>query len=888
MKNLRLFAVTLSVAAGMAALADQPFRDHRYDSFKATPTESGQIVFAGNSITNMHSWFEAFGSNQEVIGRGNSGGFAYEMLNELENYIDGKPAKFFVMIGTNDISSGQSAEITARRIQTIVKRVRLESPETEVYVESILPRSANPKPDYENCNTMVREWVESLNDPKVQFINLSTVCAGLNGNSTWSHDGLHPRPIGYAAWTHAIETQVGHTSVYPEEVTTQQSCGLSGSHAARAEQFPYFPVSEGDVLFYGDEQVHGGEWHELFRSNKIKDRGTGWGWGGIALSNAKQVVKYSLSDQASKPAKIFLFYGIGGTAKTAYNNIIDEAKSQAPDAKIYLVSLSPSADATTDAARVTFNEFLQSAAEEKGATYVDVYTPLKADINLNIMGTNYISGRGYVVMANAIAPYLQEEGVNPVSLEEYDALYARRTARKIIGDALTNAMMLNFGPGLGQLSTEKQAEIEAAYPELVRVVNDPELTVEKANEAIAFINEAVAAARGSLNMPQASTDGNEVWYTLTSARGTASTLTVSDGKLIGAAMPGDVTAGANVWKFIDRGDDTYNIVNGAGEYISPVATHDTQMSVNAAEPSTGFTLSHSNAANGAYVIYTSSCQLNQTSIQSKVYNWYGTSTPNRDDLGCAYYISLYEGTIGEPEPVAVPEPVATLLDIECDGGEPFRLPDHLAAPILDSTSNTVAFSVTVDESTTPFAAFAAASSPDATEFYCVGRISDDRYGVRFIGAQGSEGWYTRNITGTPEELKFVVVNDATDGLTVYANNNQLMQFAPSAFAAYAHKHFGNVDNSDSIYLGAFATADDECKYPLIGTIHSVRFWDSALTPEQVASLSYEGLVASDMDSISEISADKTPGKQGIYDLQGRRVTDPAHGLYIVDGQKMRL
>lgn len=43
-----------------------------------------------------------------------------------------------------------------------------------------------------------------------------------------------------------------------------------------------------------------------------------------------------------------------------------------------------------------------------------------------------------------------------------------------------------------------------------------------------------------------------------------------------------------------------------------------------------------------------------------------------------------------------------------------------------------------------------------------------------------------------------------------------------------------------------------------------------------------------MDSISEISADKTPGKQGIYDLQGRRVTDPAHGLYIVDGQKMRL
>ena len=157
MKTNRISALLAAVIIALTALADGPFREHRYDSFKATPTEPGQIIFAGNSITNMHSWFEAFGSHQEVIGRGNSGGFAYELLDNLESYIDSKPAKFFVMIGTNDISSGQSVDVTARRIQTIVRRVRLESPETYVYVQSILPRSSNPKPDYELCNTVMKQ-----------------------------------------------------------------------------------------------------------------------------------------------------------------------------------------------------------------------------------------------------------------------------------------------------------------------------------------------------------------------------------------------------------------------------------------------------------------------------------------------------------------------------------------------------------------------------------------------------------------------------------------------------------------------------------------------------------------------------------------------------------
>lgn len=887
MKLNRLIAVALGLVAGIASWADQPFRDHRYDSFKVTPTESGQIVFAGNSITNMHSWFEAFGSHQEVIGRGNSGGFAYELLDNLESYIDGKPAKFFVMIGTNDVSSGQSAEITARRIETIVRRVRLESPETEVYVQSILPRSANAKPDYEQCNSMVSEWVAQLADPKVSFINLSEVCAPINGNGTWSHDGLHPRPIGYAAWTHAIESQVGYPSVYPATISSQNSCGLGGSSAARAEQFPYFPVMEGDVLFFGDEQVHGAEWHELFRSAKIKDRGMQWGWGGINLTQAKNVVRSALKDQAVKPAKIFLFYGIGGTDETNYRALVDEAKAQAPAAGIYLVSLSPSTNANTDADRVSFNSVMQTVAEEKGATYVDVYTPLKANISANIMNTNYISGRGYIVMANALAPYLAEEGVNPVTVEEADAVYARRNARKIIGDALTNAMMLNYGSGLGQIDEANRAAVEALIPAVAEAVNDPELTAEKAQAAVADLNAAVAAAQQALNMPEASTEGHDVWYTLTSARGTVSTLTVSGGKLIGGNAPGERSDGSNVWKFVAKDENSFYIINPNGEYLSPTAAHNSQLNAVTSAPSKGWQLGASDAASGAYVIYTNNCQLNQTNQANAVFNWYGTATPNRADQGCAYYISLYEGEIGEPEPIVIPDPVVTLLNREFDGTAPFRVPDVLAAPVLASEANTCAIDVTISEPTTDFAVFAAATCTTAPDqFFTIGQISGGRVGVRYVGEQGTEGWYTRAPSNTTT-MKFVVVNDPEGGYNVYTDGANIMSFAPASLGAYGHKHFGNVADADAIYLGGFVTSDEENKYPLNGTIRSARFWNCALTPEQVAALEYDGLTESEVDSITEI-APAPSAADAIYDLQGRRVVAPSRGLYIVNGQKVRL
>lgn len=914
MKLNRIIAVAAMVAAFVGVRADLPFREHRYDSFRATPAEPGATVFAGNSITNMHSWFEAFGSHREVIGRGNSGGFAYELLENLESYIDSKPAKLFVMIGTNDISSGISASVTARRIEVIARRVRMESPDTEIYLQSILPRSSNPKPDYERCNAMVKTFVETLNDPKVHYVNLSEVCAPLNGNATWSHDGLHPRPIGYAAWTHAIADLVGYPTVYPQTVSTQESCGLGGSNAARAEQFPYFPVREGDVLFFGDEQVHGAEWHELLRSDKIKDRGMCWGWGGIALDKARNVVRSALKNQAVKPAKIFLFYGVGGKNTDNYRLLVDEAASVAPEAKIYIVSLTPSTDAATNSANVAFNAELRTIADEKGATYVDVYTPLNEQLSANIMHTNYISGRGYVVMANELARHLTDEGVNAVTLAEYDEVYARRGARKVGGDALTRAMMLDYGTSPGTVKESHRADIDAAIAATVAAVTDPAITVESARAAADNLDAVVSAAVADLNYPTASTEGHDVWYVLTSVRANK-TLCEANGALVGVdTAPAGATTGNDVWKFVSRGDNTFDIVNYQGSYINPDATFNTQMTVTDLRPSRGFSLSNSNVTGssgngGAFVIYTGNSQLNQTNkAGNPVFSWYSSATPDRADNGCAYMIAEFDGIVLDE----------TLTPTQSGWYEIRRAADNMLVTNMNkSVRQTAAHSYPmqfVDEAeATPASWLYIEVDGNTRHVHLLNGYYLSEYTTNSLtpaniqmalaaepaGAFNVRYWTHFTIDGTENVVgRSSAKNDpfffkavSADRLAAYdrwtvrilANSAaELIDNTMVTLAIPANKSILTVYDSGTFFVtpGTVITpADVTVKAPQ--GVKQEREAPEVTVENGVITVDYT------LAGIDELTADSV-GVVDAFDLWGRRVASPRHGIYIVNGRKVCL
>lgn len=646
---------TASVCGAWAASSASAFRNHRYDSFFATPTKPGQTVFVGNSITHMHEWWEAFGNVHSIIGRGNSGGLATELLPEFENFIDSKPEKLFLMIGTNDISGGQSAEITAKRINAMVQRVKLESPETKIHVQCILPRGNSnfPNTNWAACNALLHEMYDG--DDSVTLIDMTDAMIGMATENLWSLDKLHPQPKGYATWTHLIEDYVGHQSIYPagEDITAdmQRENGKGRSYDMRPSQFAFYKVQPTDVLLFGDELIHGGEWHELLGSANFKDRGSCWGYDSYNLApQAATIINIALRDQENKPAKIVINYGEGGQNLTNYRALITEAKTLAPEAKIYLMNLPPRVNANNDP--TAFNASIADIAEETGCTLIDIYTPLAADRAENIMDNFYLTGRGYVVVANAIAQAMPDEVTEPVSLEQYAEVTARRTTRKIIGDALTSVFMLEYGNRPGQIKETHRETILAAAADAASIVNNADLTAAQASAKAQAINEAIAAAQADANYPSASTVDAPIWYTLTSARN-SKTLTSVDGMLFGGNAPAATTFGYDIWQFIDRGDNTYDLRNANGEYVNPTAGFDTQMSVMTSAPDRGFSLGLSNNGTGNFVIYTSNSQINQTNVENKVYNWYSSSTPDRNDQGCAYSLAEYDGLVINPEEAPV-------------------------------------------------------------------------------------------------------------------------------------------------------------------------------------------------------------------------------------------
>src|SRR5690606_12338396 len=75
----------------------------RVEMFKSFPTTDKDIVFIGNSITFWADWQELL-KTSHVKNRGIPGDISFGVLERLDEVIEGKPRKIFIMIGINDLA----------------------------------------------------------------------------------------------------------------------------------------------------------------------------------------------------------------------------------------------------------------------------------------------------------------------------------------------------------------------------------------------------------------------------------------------------------------------------------------------------------------------------------------------------------------------------------------------------------------------------------------------------------------------------------------------------------------------------------------------------------------------------------------------------------------
>lgn len=672
MKNKLMALLAFLLCYAGIAHADLPFRNHRYDGFKVLKVNSESIVFIGNSITNMHEWWEAF-DNPNIVNRGVSGAVSDEALANLEAILEGKPAKIFLMIGTNDLgTSGMDyPEYPFRNFKKMMERIKQESPATEVYVQSVLPVSAGDKRNHQeiiSLNEMMKGYCETHGITYVDLHSLMVAPGTTNINSAHTLDGLHLLASGYRVWCKAIAPYVGSECVYPDNATNQ-TAGLGGSYGMRASYFGMLPVREGDVLMIGDEMLHGGEWHELLSCSRVKSRGSGWGYAGPDINTVKNqlsVILKGRSDNA-EPEKIFLYTGAADangstdleTLKTRYRSLVDETRRLAPAATIYLQAIQPTNNSTTNTNRVVpLNSYIEEvAAEMDNVEFVDLYTPfVKAGVaNSDYFNGNYIYGKGYAKLSQIIAPLIGDDAT-PISDDEAALRHATFGLRTSLMQTVVSAESIETGTGTGQYPAEAIGELQQAIDAANALLAESGADETKITAATTALQEALNKLLPSINQPTASTEDAATWYQIVSTLRGNRYLT-SSGSGQGLTGEEQNNFAKSMWRFEKRTDGTWNIINRKdGSYISPTASYNTQVKTSASAPSKGWTLDYASTP-GLYIIKSGTVQLNQTQagLSYQIYNWSaGQSGTDRTDSGCQF--ALIETT---EEPEAEPDPLET-------------------------------------------------------------------------------------------------------------------------------------------------------------------------------------------------------------------------------------
>ena len=167
MRPFRLLVMIVFAVAGIATAAQsrevraEAFSPAGYyllrmDLFAATPLAAGDIVFLGDSLTEGAEWNELF-PDLPVRDRGISGDTTAGVLQRLGTITSARPAAVFLLIGTNELGPALDPAPSLARQREILARIRRESPDTRVFVQSLLPRAVAYRERVESYNAALRE-----------------------------------------------------------------------------------------------------------------------------------------------------------------------------------------------------------------------------------------------------------------------------------------------------------------------------------------------------------------------------------------------------------------------------------------------------------------------------------------------------------------------------------------------------------------------------------------------------------------------------------------------------------------------------------------------------------------------------------------------------------
>ena len=218
--DMRAFCLAAAAVLGMAAAQAQapaaPAKHtelyyQRATLFEYLGVDSTDIVFLGNSLTHGCEWRELL-DRPNVVNRGINGDTAEGIRERLASVTDGKPAKIFLLCGANDVSHDLSADSIATAIEDLVVRIQTASPNTKIYLQSLLPinnsfgryrKMASKEQTIRDINALLEPMAARRG---ITWINLHPHFCDEDGNlrTDLTNDGLHLLGPGYRIWREIV------------------------------------------------------------------------------------------------------------------------------------------------------------------------------------------------------------------------------------------------------------------------------------------------------------------------------------------------------------------------------------------------------------------------------------------------------------------------------------------------------------------------------------------------------------------------------------------------------------------------------------------------------------------------------------------------------------
>lgn len=211
--NLLLLYVLLGTTAFAQSEKFGTYYNQRRTLFELLPDTKKEIVFLGNSITDGGEWIELF-NNKRCKNRGISGDVTEGVLFRLDEVTRSKPAKVFLLIGINDLARGISKDTVFANICKIAENIRLASPKTKVFIQSIFPVNASfgkfekhvgKGEEVIFVNTELKIWCGQYGFRYVDlYKHLVTPGTDLL-DPAYTNDGLHLLGAGYMKWVEVVK-----------------------------------------------------------------------------------------------------------------------------------------------------------------------------------------------------------------------------------------------------------------------------------------------------------------------------------------------------------------------------------------------------------------------------------------------------------------------------------------------------------------------------------------------------------------------------------------------------------------------------------------------------------------------------------------------------------